>query len=206
MKLYYIWDAYCGWCYGFEGIFTTFMEKHPELEVHITSGGLFTGKRIKPLSTYDFMKSGNEQIKSIYGAAFSEAYNSQLNKGELVINSNHPAIAYSLIKAYLAPQEHVAFVYAMQKKFFQEGKSLSDLRTYAELIETYQLPEILNEELAAAWDNYSLAEEDFNLAAQMGVTSYPTLIAEKDGTFYDLRQNAYTLADLEANYQRLLRA
>ena len=42
MKVYYIFDSYCGWCYGFETILKPFVEAHPELEVTALSGGLFT--------------------------------------------------------------------------------------------------------------------------------------------------------------------
>ena len=35
MKVYYIFDSYCGWCYGFETILKPFIEAHPELEVTV---------------------------------------------------------------------------------------------------------------------------------------------------------------------------
>ena len=38
MKVYYIFDSYCGWCYGFETILKPFIEAHPELEVTALSG------------------------------------------------------------------------------------------------------------------------------------------------------------------------
>lgn len=39
MKLIYVWDAICGWCYGFESVLTKFVRNHPELELKMVSGG-----------------------------------------------------------------------------------------------------------------------------------------------------------------------
>jgi len=41
MKILYFWDAYCGWCYGFDKLFTKFYENHTDIEIEIISGGLF---------------------------------------------------------------------------------------------------------------------------------------------------------------------
>lgn len=37
MKILYFWDAYCGWCYGFDKIFTKFYENHTDVEIEIIS-------------------------------------------------------------------------------------------------------------------------------------------------------------------------
>ena len=64
MKLYYIFDTYCGWCYGFESVLRPFVKAHPELEVEVISGGLF-GEG-KPLSAYSYMPLVNQKITGVY--------------------------------------------------------------------------------------------------------------------------------------------
>lgn len=54
MQVYYIFDSYCGWCYGFETILKPFIEAHPELEVTVLSGGLFMDGH--SLSAFPYMR------------------------------------------------------------------------------------------------------------------------------------------------------
>lgn len=203
MKLHYIWDAYCGWCYGFGAPLNEFTGNHPELDISITSGGLFVEDRIQQVSQFGFMKAGNEQIKAIYGSEFSDAYNDLLDEGSTIINSNHPATALSVLKKYVAPERLIEFAHAMQKQFFIQGKSLSDIATYVDLFETFAIPAQAQNELQAQWQDYSLAEQDFQQARAWGVTSYPTLILEHSGKLYNLGQNAHSAEALEANYRPL---
>ena len=56
MKILYFWDAYCGWCYGFNKIFTKFYEKHSDVEIEIISGGLFFGDNSKKSKNMDIFR------------------------------------------------------------------------------------------------------------------------------------------------------
>ncbi len=48
MKLVYVFDAYCGWSYGFAPTLAELVRRHPDLDVEVVSGGLFTGSRRVP--------------------------------------------------------------------------------------------------------------------------------------------------------------
>lgn len=67
MKIYYFWDAYCGWCYGFEAIFEKFLENHQDLEVEVISGGLFFDKKI---SDFPHIPVANMKISAMFGVKF----------------------------------------------------------------------------------------------------------------------------------------
>lgn len=69
MKVYYIWDAYCGWCYGFDKVFLQFIKNHDELDLEMISGGLFDNKKI---SEFQHIERANMQISEIFGVEFSE--------------------------------------------------------------------------------------------------------------------------------------
>ena len=45
MRFVYVFDAYCGWSYGFAPTLAEIVRRHPELDVEVVSGGLFTGPR-----------------------------------------------------------------------------------------------------------------------------------------------------------------
>ena len=139
MKILYFWDAYCGWCYGFDKIFTKFYENHTDVEIEIISGGLFIGDNSKRIKEYGYFQEGNKKISEMYNVEFGEKYNEVLEEGEMVLNSVHPAIAMDMVKELIPNSQILHFAYDVQCKFFIEGKSLSDVQTYVELCEKYGL-------------------------------------------------------------------
>lgn len=203
MKLYYIWDAYCGWCYGFDKVFSTFMKDHPDLDLEMISGGLFTGgheKTSRQLGRYDVM---NEEIAKRYGVVFGQPFKASFDQ-DLIIDSLHPAQAFGVLRQYLTQDQVPDLAYQMQKAFYQEGKILSDIATYEPILAGFDLdPMLVLPEIAHAWQSRT-PHPDFMRARELGVTTYPTLILEKDGHYVDLRGQSETLEDLERNYHLFL--
>ena len=119
MKILYFWDAYCGWCYGFNKLFTEFYKNHTDIEIEIVSGGLYILENSNKISEYTFK---NEEIVDMYKVEFGEAYNKVVEEGELVLNSVQPAIALNTVKELIPNSKLLDFSYDVQKKFFIEGK------------------------------------------------------------------------------------
>ncbi|MCP1639622.1 putative protein-disulfide isomerase [Streptococcus gallinaceus] len=199
MKVYYIWDAYCGWCYGFGAVLLPFMKAHPELDMEVISGGLFD--RGASLSQYPHLPEANQQIQELFGVTFGSTYEKLLEVGDLVLSSNDAAIGYGLLRDQLPMDKHLDLAQDLQMAFYQDGKSLSDVATYTDLAQAYGLEEdslaqaFLGEQ--ASGKNHS----DIAKARAFGVQSYPTLLIEKNGKIYDLRSEAMTLEELESHYR-----
>lgn len=205
MKIYYIWDALCGWCYGFGAILTPFLENHPEIEVEIISGGLFINERSLPIVNYPHIPSANERISQVFGVKFGENYQKMLQKGELVLNSYHSAVGFSVLKENLPTEKHILVAKDIQHAFYFEGKSLSEMKTYEKIAEKHGLnPQEIGKKIEHKFAENSFSHPEFQQARYFGVQSYPTLILEKDGKYYDLKGNALTLNDLENNLQKIL--
>lgn len=199
MKVYYIWDAYCGWCYGFEKVFVPFVENHDELEVEMISGGLFFGKKLKE---YPQMLDINKQIAAIFDVEFGSDYEELFVEGELALNSMHPAIAFSVFRKYLPTKKQANLAYRMQETFYTEGRVLADVEVYRDLAKEFNLDaEKIVAEIAEGFAKKDIYHEDFIRAQKLGAQGFPTLLIEKDGKMYDLRSGAMTLEELEKNYK-----
>jgi len=201
MKILYFWDAYCGWCYGFDKIFTKFYENHTDLEIEIISGGLFFGDNSKKIKEYGYFQEGNKKISEMYNVEFGEKYNKVLEEGEMILNSLHPAIAMDVVKELIPNSKILHFAYDVQCKFFIEGKSLSEVQTYVELSEKYNIDSSdLALKLTIAFKNANPIHPDFIRTLNLGIESYPTAVMEKDGEYYDLRGYATEPEDIETHY------
>lgn len=198
MKILYFWDAYCGWCYGFNKLFTEFYKNHTDIEIEIVSGGLYILENSNKISEYKFK---NEEIVDMYKVEFGEAYNKVAEEGELVLNSVQPAIALNTVKELIPNSKLLDFSYDVQKKFFIEGKSLSEVGTYLELCEKYDLDySDLALKLTIAFKDTNPIQQDFLKTLNLGIESYPTAVIEKNGEYFDLVGYATEAEDIEIHY------
>ena len=97
MKVYYIFDSYCGWCYGFETILKPFIEAHPEVEVTVLSGGLFMDGH--SLSAFPYMSDTNKRIADMFGVEFGKPYLNLLETESMVPDSNDAAIGFGVLRS-----------------------------------------------------------------------------------------------------------
>ncbi len=201
MKLYYIIDAYCGWTYGFNHIFTKFMQDHPDIEIDVINGGLFVGDNKKKMADFKQAQSINKQIESYYQMSFGDNYNQLFKDTNFIMDSLGPARAYSVLKNYVETPNHAQLTLDIQALFFEDGLDLSQADSYTSLIGSYQLPTKAMEELSSILNQPESLHPDFIKAYEMGVTSFPTLLLEKDGNFFNLINKVRTVDDLEKNFQ-----
>ena len=198
MKLYYIFDTYCGWCYGFESVLRPFVKAHPELEVEVISGGLF-GEG-KPLSAYSYMPLVNQKITDVYGVTFGPGYQETLREGTMVPDSNDAAIGFGVLRELVPAGEQVEAAARMQEAFYRDGASLSDPETYRKIAASLGLDE---ETVVKRFRTRKAAGElhpDFAKARALGAESFPTLLLEKDVELRELGGKR-TLETLEASFR-----
>lgn len=195
-ELIYIWDAYCGWCYGFSSTLSKLHANHPELPLSVWSGGLFTGDNVQPISAFPHIAAANARIGELTGATFGEAYNQLLTEGSAVLDSEAAAIGYAALREQ-APERSAELASAMQQAFYQDGLSLSEPDTYCEIARRLDL----DAELAIGQiDDPKTAESvrnEFIRVARLGVSGYPALLLRKGGSLYQLGSGSTSLEVLE---------
>ncbi len=203
LALIYVWDAYCGWCYGFSKSLKAFHENHPELPVTVLSGGLFVGERKQPISAYTHIPEANMRISQLTGAEFGDSYQSLLKEGTFVLDSETAAIGFSALR-FFAPEHSLVLASSMQRAFYYEGKSLSDPATYREIAIANNLdPDAV---LARLEDVETIkdANTDFLKVQQLGIQSYPTLLLQKGNELIALGGGVMTAEKIEARLESIL--
>lgn len=184
-ELIYVWDAYCGWCYGFSKTIRTLHENHPELPLTVISGGLFVGERSLPLGSFPHITEANKRISQLTGAEFGTAYEELLREGSFILDSESAAIGFHALRSQ-APERAIYLASAMQHAFYYDGLSLSDPATYRTLaMDNHIDPAAV---LALLDDPAAIAEAraDFITANQLGVRSYPTLLFRRGNELISL--------------------
>ncbi|MFE0256667.1 DsbA family protein [Streptomyces sp. NPDC059010] len=176
MQLVYVFDAYCGWSHGFSGTLREAASRHPELPVVVVSGGLFTGPRRVPIREFGYVQGANAKIAEQTGAEFSDAYDRLIADGSFVMDSEAAARGVAALRQ-LAPDRAAELATAVQRAFYVDGLSLSEPATYRKLAEEAGLDADAVVAAFEAPETRAAAEADFHLAAELGVTGFPTLLA-----------------------------
>lgn len=199
MKLYYIWDAYCGWCHGFKAILKPFVENHKDIAIEVLSGGLFD--KGNTIGQYTHIPNANAQIQQIYNVQFGPKYQELLQKGDLIMHSYHPAVAFSILREHVSNDKQVLLAATIQEMFYHQGYSLSDVETYRGILESFNIDEKVFESITTALETTYDVHPDYEKVRQLGTTSYPTLLLEHNGYYTNIRGNAMSVENLEFNYQ-----
>jgi putative protein-disulfide isomerase len=180
-RVTYVFDAYCGWSYGFSPSVNRFIQANGHrVELRVVSGGLLTGDSRVPVSAFGHLAQTNHRIGQLTGAQFGQPYQRLLAGGRFVMDSEAAARGFAALRQ-AAPGEALKLAYAMQIAFYRNGRDLSDPDTYinialdAGLDPTAVIDEFRNDRSARA------AVADFSLARQLGADSFPMLLVETGG-------------------------
>src|SRR4051812_27993903 len=99
-EVVYVFDGYCGWCYGFDETLVAFWRANRErVPFRVISGGLFTGPHKPPIGTLTFIREANERVTEYTGARFGAAFDAVLRDGSLVLDSEAAAAGFAALRA-----------------------------------------------------------------------------------------------------------
>lgn len=202
-RLIYIWDAYCGWCYGFSNSLRAFYENHQDIPLDVISGGLFVEGNKQPIGQFPHITNGNKRIAQLTGANFGSSYQSLQKKGQFVMDSDKAAQGFSVLRS-AAPEKIVDITSSMQKAFYENGKSLSDPETYREIANNLGLDAdtIVNQLETAT--TIKEAKRDFEKVANLGIQSYPTLLFKQGNQIHVIGSGVMTPDKIETRLNELL--
>lgn len=193
--LFYCYDAYCGWCYGFSPVMKKIQEVYPQLPIEVLSGGMILPEEpVSIAATAGYIQKAYKTVEEYTGIIFGPDYLWHINNPDLsdwFPNSEKPAIALCIFKEFY-PDQQVDFASDLQYALHFEGRDLTDDEAYRHLLEKYSIhPETFYEKLKS--DTYKeQAYYEFSLVKQLQVTGYPCVLIQISETKFHLLARGYT--------------
>ncbi|WP_338815127.1 DsbA family protein [Bernardetia sp. Wsw4-3y2] len=216
MKLIYIYDALCGWCYGFAPAMRDFYQNHKnDFEtIDVISGGMITGERIGAIGEVaPYIKTAYKDVENRTGVKFGEKFLKDiLEEGSAIFTSIPPSIALSVFKKETQENPQLAgeknekvlhFAEELQSLIYFDGIEPKDYSKYGELATKYGLDKTDFVEKMNHSDYEKLAQKDFQLSQDFGVSGFPTLIIQKDEEYYLFARGFVDLAELERRFEAM---
>lgn len=181
-KLIYIYDALCGWCYGFSPVMQQIHEKYAGLlDFEVLSGGMIMGLRAGPIGEVAaYIERAYPDVERATSVRFGEGFlQNILRPGTAIFSSEMPGIALTVFRKH-KPEQAVEFAHALQNALYFNGIELSALDNYRPLAEQFGLSgNDFVREMQAEENRYETMLE-FQTVANWGVNGYPTVLLKPD--------------------------
>ena len=204
--LFYCYDAYCGWCYGFSNVIKQIDAEYSQfLSIEVLSGGMVLPEKPVHIGvTASFIQNACKTVEEHTDVQFGEDYLWHINnpdESDWYPNSEKPAIALCILKEYY-PEKQVAFAADLQYALHFEGRDLTDDEAYRHLAEKYGINEEAFYIKLASEEYKEKAHYEFQLCKQLQVTGFPCLLLQTGESKFYMITKGYT--DFESINKRLM--
>lgn len=185
MKLIYIADPMCSWCYGFGKELSALVERHPDLPLEIVAGGLRPGGTEK-------LDDNGKQFRLTHWARVEAASGLPFNREGFLARQNFVYDTEPICRAFvaartLAPNADLLSVFrALQRGFYIDALDTTDGHTLS-LLAAQALGAVGHAVEASAFHQVWMSAEiiaatqaDFAEAKFFRVQSFPALLLERN--------------------------
>lgn len=172
MRLLYIADPLCSWCYGFGPELAKLLARHPDARLDLVMGGLRPFNRQTMTPEFKEMLRGHwRHVATASGLPFSEAV---LDRDGFVYDTELPCRAVVTARDMDASKAH-GFMKAVQAAFYRDGRDVTRGDVLADIAEEcgYQ-----RDTFRMSFDSDAMREEtqsDFATTKALSVSGFPTL-------------------------------
>ncbi|MGB0733296.1 MAG: DsbA family protein [Pontibacterium sp.] len=196
MKLYYVMDPMCSWCWAFRPNLQAALKKHPNLEVIWVMGGL------APDSDVPMPKEMQKQIQGYWHTIEERTgttFNHDFWRTQQPKRSTFIACRAIIAAHFLRGDDGVfplggskgtapALVDAIQEAYYQHAQNPSDEQVLIALAEQEGFEQEPFAELLNSDETKAVLEHHLALRQQWGISGFPSIVFEAKGTLYPLSQ------------------
>jgi putative protein-disulfide isomerase len=207
--IYYCYDAYCGWCYGFSKVMTQIAKEYKhKIFFDVLSGGMIMPENpthFAPLAKY--IQGAYSQVEKLTGVKFGEDFLWHVfhpEETDWFPDSTKAAIALCIFKEYY-PDEAVFIASDLQYALNYEGRDLTDNEAYRHLLEKYSIPADSFYEKLKSEEYREKAYYEVALTKKLQVKGFPSVLMQvTDSKFYLLAQGYTDYETLKGRIEKVL--
>jgi putative protein-disulfide isomerase len=205
-KIIYVYDALCGWCYGFSPVIQKFAETNADkFQFEVVSGGMVTGQRVGPIGEIaPYIKKAYKEVEKGAGVKFGENFlKNILDDGKAIFSSLEPSIALSVFKSYF-PDKAIEFAGVLQKAIYFDGIEPAKAESYLPYIKKYGIREddFLKKMKDPAF--IEMTKKEFATSSQLGVTGFPTVFLVQGNEYQVISRGFVNYATFDKTINQFL--
>ncbi|HLA30112.1 MAG TPA: DsbA family protein [Pseudomonas sp.] len=178
-RLLYVMDPMCSWCWGFAPVLESLAEQAAAAGVglELVVGGLRRdgvaidgAARVRYLGYWQAVNASTGQM-----------FNFSAGLPEGLVYDTEPACRALVTARNLAPQSVWPLARLIQQAFYTEGVDVTRASVLVELAERAGIPRIVFAEAFDSAEQRAATAADFSWVQDLGISGFPTLLAERNG-------------------------
>lgn len=194
--LFYCYDAYCGWCYGFSPVIKKIAADYKsQLGFEVLSGGMVFPEQPQHIGVMaGYIGEAYKNVENTTGIKFGESYLWHIqnpDESDWYPDSTKLAIALCIFKEYY-PDSAIKMAADLQYALHYEGRDLTDDEAYRHLLQQYNIPEEDFYKKLHSEEYREKAYYEFALVKQLQVTGFPCVLLQVSDSKFYLLSNGYT--------------
>jgi putative protein-disulfide isomerase len=195
MKLIYVGDPLCSWCYGFGPQLEALLAARPALNLSIVVGGLrpYTPEPM-PEERKAEIAGYWQRVRDLTGAQIAALKDNTAMARADFIYDTEPACRAVVTARTLDAARSLDVFHAIQRAFYRDGRDVTQPEVLADIAveQGFDHAQFLAQLTSARMRDATRA--DFELAAGWGIRGFPALVVEHDQQLA-LFANGYTPAE-----------
>jgi len=176
VKLIYVGDPMCSWCYGVSNEMLE-VQKHYEGKIpfELVLGGLRPYNKQTMVEMKDFLTHHWEDVANRSGQKFNYA----ILDNNVITYDTEPSCRATVVVRSLKPELTLDFFKAAQRAFYFDNKNLQEVASYEPILNELEIDVAEFTKLFNSDAMKQAVREDFQLASDMGVRGFPTLLLQQ---------------------------
>jgi putative protein-disulfide isomerase len=193
-RLVYVMDPMCSWCWGFALVAQALVAQAAEAGVsaHLVVGGLRTGQTPLEASTRARILEHWTSVEQATGQPFS--FEGALPEG--FVYNTEPACRAVVAARRVDPAMALPMAQAIAQAFYRDGQDVTRTATLVGLAEALGMARARFAEAFDAPDTMEATQADFSWSQALGISGFPTVLAERDRQFALLTNGYQPLVEL----------
>lgn len=203
MKLIYVVDPMCSWCWAFKPQLAEFLKKHPELDLQLILGGL------APDSNAPMPAAQRAQIEQIWHQIAQQTgaeFNHQFWRENTPRRSTYPACRAVIAAQLINDGLGLEMLSAIQQAYYVKALNPSDTEVLVELARELGIDPEAFERALTSNEIQQEFEKHLQTARNLGVSGFPALILQHEGRYHPLALGYSEAARIEARLQQAIQA
>jgi putative protein-disulfide isomerase len=178
-RLLYVMDPMCSWCWGFAPVLQALAEQARKagVEVHLLMGGLRREQSTLDQTTRERIVQHWQAVEASTGQPFD--YHRGLPEG--LVYDTEPACRALVAARQLHAGKAWQLALLIQKAFYCEGVDVGRPAELHRLAAAAGLPVKKFADTFDAAETRAATRDDFDRAADLGISGFPTLLAQHAG-------------------------
>ena len=180
IRLRYIHDPLCGWCYAAAPLLAAVVAL-PDCEVHLHGGALWPEPTTLPVPMRSQIRAADQRIAAMTGQPFGRDYHERLLMSDELVLDSRPVLAAVLAARHFGARFELPMLEAIQRANYVEARHVVRDDTLLQLATEIGLE---GPEFAMELHRAPVAEhvrEARSLMARTGTRGYPAAFVERPG-------------------------